>query len=133
MKRILIVGGGYAGFYAAWKLEKKLRRSEAELTVVDPRPYMTYQPFLPEVVAGSIEARHAAVSLRRHLRRTAGVAGPATDIPHTDRRLPPPPAPRPPAHRPGPRPPQRNGDPHPRRDHPAAADPRRGRAGDRAQ
>ena len=31
---------------------------------------MTYQPFLPEVLAGSVEARHAAVSLRRHLRRT---------------------------------------------------------------
>ncbi len=40
------------------------------MVVVDPRPYMTYQPFLPEVVSGSIEARHAAVSLRRNLRRT---------------------------------------------------------------
>jgi NADH dehydrogenase len=46
--RILIVGGGYAGFYTAWKLEKELRRGEAEVTVVDPLPYMTYQPFLPE-------------------------------------------------------------------------------------
>ena len=27
MRRILIVGGGYAGFYAAWELEKKLRRA----------------------------------------------------------------------------------------------------------
>lgn len=54
--RILIVGGGYAGFYAAWKLEKRLRANEAELVVVDPRPYLTYQPFLPEVVAGSVEA-----------------------------------------------------------------------------
>ena len=70
MPRVLIVGGGYAGFYTAWHLEKKLRRGEAEITVVDPRPYMTYQPFLPEVTAGSVEARHAAVSLRRHLRRS---------------------------------------------------------------
>lgn len=64
MREILIVGGGYAGFYTAWGLEKKLRTGEARVTVVDPRPYMTYQPFLPEVTAGSIEARHAAVSLR---------------------------------------------------------------------
>jgi NADH:ubiquinone reductase (H+-translocating) len=83
MKKILIVGGGYAGFYAAWKLERKLRRGEAEVTIVDPRPYMTYQPFLPEVVAGSVEARHAAVSLRRHLRRTHVVAGTVTAIDHT--------------------------------------------------
>ena len=54
MPKILIVGGGYAGFYTAWQLEKKLRPGEAEVTVVDPRPYMTYQPFLPEVAAGSI-------------------------------------------------------------------------------
>ncbi|NBH07613.1 FAD-dependent oxidoreductase, partial [Amycolatopsis sp. SID8362] len=82
MRRILIVGGGYAGFYTAWKLEKKLRRGEAEVTLVDPRPYLTYQPFLPEVVAGSVEARHAAVSLRRHLRRTRLVAGKVTAIDH---------------------------------------------------
>lgn len=56
--KILIVGGGYAGFYTAWKLEKHLRKGEAEVTMVDPLPYMTYQPFLPEVAAGSIEARH---------------------------------------------------------------------------
>ena len=54
--RILIVGGGYAGFYTAWKLEKHLRKGEADVTMVDPLPYMTYQPFLPEVTAGSIEA-----------------------------------------------------------------------------
>jgi NADH dehydrogenase len=85
MRQILIVGGGYAGFYAAWKLEKKLRRGEAEVTLVDPRPYLTYQPFLPEVVAGSVEARHAAVSLRRHLRRTRIVAGKVTAIDHAHR------------------------------------------------
>jgi NADH dehydrogenase FAD-containing subunit len=42
--KILIVGGGYAGFYTAWKLEKWLRPGEAEVTIVDPLPYMTYQP-----------------------------------------------------------------------------------------
>src|SRR3954451_7745513 len=82
MRTILVVGGGYAGFYTAWKLAKKLRRDEAKIVLVDPRPYMTYQPFLPEVVAGSIEARHAAVSLRRHLRRTKIVAGTVTAICH---------------------------------------------------
>jgi NADH dehydrogenase len=83
----LVVGGGYAGFYTAWKLEKRLRRDEAELTVVDPRPYMTYQPFLPEVAAGSVEARHAAVSLRRHLRRTRVVPGTVTAIEHARRTV----------------------------------------------
>ncbi|MFF0267520.1 NAD(P)/FAD-dependent oxidoreductase [Kribbella sp. NPDC004536] len=87
MRRILVVGGGYAGFYTAWRLEKKLRRGEAEVVVVDPRPYMTYQPFLPEVVAGSVEARHAAVSLRRNLRHTKLIAGMVTGISHADRTV----------------------------------------------
>jgi len=80
--RILIVGGGYAGFYTAWKLEKLLRRGEAEVTIVDPLPYMTYQPFLPEVAAGEIEPRHVVVGLRRHLSRTTVVAGKVTGISH---------------------------------------------------
>lgn len=86
-RRIVIVGGGYAGFYTAWKLEKQLRRGEAVVTVVDPLPYMTYQPFLPEVVAGSVEARHAVVSLRRHLRRTHVVSGAVTSIDHARRTV----------------------------------------------
>src|SRR5215475_3518079 len=87
VRTILVVGGGYAGFYAAWGLEKKLRAGEARVTVVDPRPYMTYQPFLPEVAAGSVEARHAAVSLRRHLRRARLVAGTVTTIDHAHRTV----------------------------------------------
>jgi len=87
MFRILIVGGGYAGFYAARGLERKLRRTEVELTVVDPRPYMTYQPFLPEVTSGAIEARHAAVSLRRHLRHAEVVSGTVTSIDHAHKRV----------------------------------------------
>src|SRR5436305_3255585 len=87
MRKILIVGGGYAGFYTAWKLEKKLRRGEAQVTLIDPRPYMTYQPFLPEVMAGSIEPRHAVVPLRRHLHRTDVVAGTVTGIDHANKEV----------------------------------------------
>ncbi|MBK3566410.1 FAD-dependent oxidoreductase, partial [Streptomyces sp. MBT62] len=87
MREILIVGGGYAGFYTAWGLQRKLRPGEARITVVDPRPYMTYQPFLPEVAAGSVEARHAVVSLRRHLSRTRLIAGTVTEIRAADRTV----------------------------------------------
>lgn len=82
MPRILIVGGGYAGFYTALKLEKHLRRGEAEVVMVDPLPYMTYQPFLPEVAAGSIEPRHSVVSHRRHLKRTTVITAKVTGIDH---------------------------------------------------
>ena len=82
MPKILIVGGGYAGFYTALKLEKWLSRGEAEVTMVDPLPYMTYQPFLPEVAAGSIEPRHAIVAHRAHLKKTRVVTAKVTHVDH---------------------------------------------------
>ncbi len=83
--KILIVGGGYAGFYTAWKLEKHLRKGEADVTVVDPLPYMTYLPFLPEVAAGSIEPRHIVTGHRRHLKRTHLATGKVTSINHAEK------------------------------------------------
>ncbi|UWE13151.1 NAD(P)/FAD-dependent oxidoreductase [Actinacidiphila bryophytorum] len=95
--RILVVGGGYVGMYTALQLQRKLRlkRGEAEIVVVEPQPYMTYQPFLPEAAAGSISPRHVVVPLRRvldqcrivvgevrsvdHDKRVAGVVTPATE------------------------------------------------------
>ncbi|MGN6324996.1 NAD(P)/FAD-dependent oxidoreductase [Pseudolysinimonas sp.] len=85
MERILIIGGGYAGLYTALGLEHRLRAGEAEVTVLDSRAYMTYQPFLPELTAGSIEPRHLAVSLRRHLRRTRIVRGDLERLDHAHR------------------------------------------------
>ena len=85
-QRILIIGGGYAGFYTAWKLEKLLKSGEAEVTMVDPLPYMPYQPFLPEVAAGSIEPRHVVVSHRQHLRKTHLVSGKMLKVSHKTRK-----------------------------------------------
>ncbi|MGW1196337.1 NAD(P)/FAD-dependent oxidoreductase [Streptomyces sp. NPDC002536] len=78
--RILVVGGGYVGLYAARRILKKLRSQEAIVTVVDPRSYMTYQPFLPEAAAGSISPRHVVVPLRRVLPGAEVLTGRVTTI-----------------------------------------------------
>lgn len=87
--RVLVVGGGYVGMYTALRLQHKLRRrlrsGEAEIVVVTPEPYMTYQPFLPEAAAGSISPRHVVVPLRRVLRDCRIVIGEARRIDHTKR------------------------------------------------
>ncbi|MET7708127.1 NAD(P)/FAD-dependent oxidoreductase [Micromonospora sp. NPDC005413] len=85
-KRILVVGAGHVGLYAALRLSKKLSSREAEVMVVDPQPHMTYQPFLPEAAAGNISPRHSVVPLRRELRRCKVVAGTVTRIEH-DRKV----------------------------------------------
>ncbi|MBK1785575.1 NAD(P)/FAD-dependent oxidoreductase [Prauserella cavernicola] len=80
--RILVLGGGYVGLYTALGLQKQLRANEASVTVVDPQPHMTYQPFLPEAAAGSIEPRHVVVPLRRALRRCHVLTARVTKIEH---------------------------------------------------
>jgi len=84
--RILVVGGGYVGMYAAYRLQKKLGRTEAQITVVDPQPHMTYKPFLPETAAGSIEPRHVVVPLRKVLRKCKVVTARVDKVDHATRR-----------------------------------------------
>lgn len=80
--RTLVVGGGYLGLYVAKNLQKKVRSLGGIVTVVDPLPYMTYQPFLPEVMGGSIEPRHITVPHARWLRHSELVRGSVVSIDH---------------------------------------------------
>jgi NADH dehydrogenase len=80
--RVLIVGGGYAGLYVAKNLEKKVKERGGVVTLVDPNPYMTYQPFLPEVVGGNIEPRHIVVDHRTHLKNSEIVQGKIIKVEH---------------------------------------------------
>jgi NADH dehydrogenase len=79
---IVILGGGYVGMYTALGLKKHLRKGEAEVTVIDPRSVMTYQPFLPEAAAGSLEPRHVVVPLRRTLRGCDVITGRVASLDH---------------------------------------------------
>ncbi len=87
--RILVVGGGYVGMYTALRLQRQLRTElragAAEIVVVTPEPYMTYQPFLPEAAAGSISPRHVVVPLRRVLDRCRIVIGEVQSVDHAKR------------------------------------------------
>lgn len=65
--RVVVVGGGFAGFYALRRLAKLLPPGTAELVLVTPDDYLLYSPLLPEVATGVVDARHIAVSLRRTL------------------------------------------------------------------
>ena len=87
--RILVVGGGYVGMYTALRLQRRLRSElkakKVEIIVVDPRSYMTYQPFLPEAAAGSVEPRHVVVPLRRVLDKCEILTGRFVSLDHERR------------------------------------------------
>jgi len=83
-RRILVVGGGFIGMYAARRLER-LTREGHTLTLVNPENFMQYQPFLPEVASGTIDPRAVVVPLRTVLRRTRLVIGEVERIDHAAR------------------------------------------------
>ncbi len=70
MKRIVILGGGFGGVYAAHHLEKHLDHKEFELILVNKDNYFVYQPMLSEVVGGSVGIFDTVSPIRRQLRKT---------------------------------------------------------------
>jgi NADH:ubiquinone reductase (H+-translocating) len=85
--RVVILGGGTVGLYTARRLRKRLGRREAAMVVVDPNPYMTYQPFLPEAAAGSIDARNVVAPHRRALKGIDVLQGKVSQIHHAERTV----------------------------------------------
>jgi NADH dehydrogenase len=75
MKRIVVLGGGFAGVAVARRLERKLRRDEAEIAIVSRDNFTLFTPMLPEVSSGGLEPRHVATPVRAQLRRTTFVLG----------------------------------------------------------
>jgi NADH:ubiquinone reductase (H+-translocating) len=73
--------------YTALGLQKKLSRGAAEITLVEPQSNMTYQPFLPEAAAGSVEPRHVVVPLRKVLRHCTVLSGAVTKIEHAAKQV----------------------------------------------
>lgn len=67
-RRIVILGGGFGGVYAALHLGKLLSRRELEtieIALVNRENYIVFQPLLPEVISGSVELNHVIAPIRR--------------------------------------------------------------------
>jgi NADH:ubiquinone reductase (H+-translocating) len=64
---IVIAGGGFGGLYAARRLERRLPRHSARITVVSDLNFLLYTPLLPGAAAGTLEPRHVVVPLREEL------------------------------------------------------------------
>jgi NADH dehydrogenase len=86
VRRILILGGGFGGIYAALELEKVLARGEAlEVTLVTRDNFFLFTPMLHEVAAGDLELNTIVNPLRKLLRRVHTFVGTVEGI-DLDRR-----------------------------------------------
>jgi NADH dehydrogenase len=64
---VVIAGGGFGGLYAARRLERRLQRHSARITVVSDVNFLLYTPLLPGAAAGTLEPRHVVVPIREEL------------------------------------------------------------------
>jgi NADH:quinone reductase (non-electrogenic) len=67
-KKVLVIGGGFGGVFAAKALERQ-GRGKLEVQLVNANNYFVFQPLLPEVAAASIHSADAVVPIRQLLRR----------------------------------------------------------------
>lgn len=80
-KRIVILGGGFAGMRTAECLEEKLRGDfSISLTLVNDTNALLFTPMLAEVAGSSLEASHISTPLRTTLRRTEFIRGTVADV-----------------------------------------------------
>jgi NADH dehydrogenase len=86
MHRVVIVGGGFGGLYAA----KALRRVPVDVTLVDRRNFHLFQPLLYQVATGSLSPGEIAAPLRSLLSSQKNVRvllGEAADLDPEGRQL----------------------------------------------
>src|SRR5574342_884466 len=64
-KRILILGGGFAGIECARKLESYfINDLDMDITLVSEDNFFLFTPMLPQVASGMIETRHIIIPIR---------------------------------------------------------------------
>ena len=70
-RRIVIVGGGFAGVYTAKYLEDMLgKKDDYEISLISKENYFVFQPMLPELISGTIGLLDIVSPLRQLLRKT---------------------------------------------------------------
>src|ERR1700704_3115616 len=84
--RVVMVGGGFGGLYAA----KSLGRAPVSVTLIDRRNYHLFQPLLYQVATGALSPGEIASPLRYVLgkqRNTEVLLGEVVDLDVENRRV----------------------------------------------
>ncbi|RPJ87312.1 MAG: NAD(P)/FAD-dependent oxidoreductase [Acidobacteria bacterium] len=84
--RVVIIGGGFGGLYAA----RSLRRAPVRVTLIDRRNFHLFQPLLYQVATGALSPANIAAPLRAILKRSPNadvILGEVVDIVPDTRRV----------------------------------------------
>jgi NADH:ubiquinone reductase (H+-translocating) len=87
-KRIVILGGGFAGMKTAECLEEQFRAdASVSITLVNETNALLFTPMLAEVAGSSLEPSHISTPLRSSLPRTEFIRGTVAGIDFENRRV----------------------------------------------
>jgi NADH:ubiquinone reductase (H+-translocating) len=87
-KRILILGGGFAGLYAALYFEKTLARDpDIEVTLVNRENFFLFTPMLHEVAASDLDMTHIVNPIRKFFRHVQFFEGDVESIDLSGRKV----------------------------------------------
>jgi NADH dehydrogenase len=80
-KRVLILGGGFGGVYAALQFDKTLARdADVEVTLVNRENFFLFTPMLHEVAASDLDLTNIVSPIRQLLRRVKFFAGEVLEV-----------------------------------------------------
>jgi NADH dehydrogenase len=80
-KKILILGGGFAGVECARKLESEFGDDpEIDIVMVSEDNFLLFTPMLPQVASGMIETRHIVLPIRTVCKKTKFYEGRVKNI-----------------------------------------------------
>ncbi|HEX9591754.1 MAG TPA: NAD(P)/FAD-dependent oxidoreductase, partial [bacterium] len=87
-KRVLILGGGFAGLYAALEFEKKLPRdSKVRVILVNKDNFFLFTPMLHEVAASDLDMTHIVNPVRKLLKKVQFFVGSVENIDLTKKEV----------------------------------------------
>lgn len=80
-KRIVVIGGGFAGVECTRNLERHFAGSDGvEIVLVSQDNFLLFTPMLPQVASGMIETRNVVVPIRTIIRRATFYEGRVKNI-----------------------------------------------------
>jgi len=87
-KRIVVLGGGFAGMKTAECLESELQKDPSvSISLVSENNAVLFTPMLAEVAGSSLEPSHISTPLRTTLHRTKFIRGRVTSVDLENRRV----------------------------------------------
>jgi NADH:ubiquinone reductase (H+-translocating) len=84
--RVLILGGGFGGLYAALEFEKR-RDPDFEVTLISEENFFLFTPMLHEVAASDLDLTHIVNPMRKMLRHVGFFEGDVRSIDLANRRV----------------------------------------------